>query len=187
MRSTRNRLISLPVLLAIAATLSTVGCSTAPKEKDAATVVRDSRSATSWFTANVDGLRGQLDDSAGYISFPGVGKYGILITGGTFGRGVVYNEKGRQIGWAYTNTVSAGLQLGAQGFKMLVVFEDYATMDQFMQNKLTGNVGATVVAGDASRSRAASFTNGVAIYQGDASGLMAGASVGLEYIRFEAN
>jgi lipid-binding SYLF domain-containing protein len=175
------------MLLAIGTILGAAGCSTSPKQKDVDTVVADSRSAVSWFTANVPGLRDQLDKSAGYTSFPGVGQYGVVIAGGTFGRGVVYDPSRRQIGWAYLNTVSAGLQLGAQGYKMLIVFEDEATMSQFKQNKLTGNVGATAVLAEAGGGATASFTNGVAIYTGDATGLMAGASVGLEYVRFEAN
>ena len=67
---------------------------------------------------------------------------------------------------------------------MLVVFEDQATMDKFEQNKLTGDVGATVVAANAGAAGAASFTNGVAVYQGGQTGLMAGASLGLDYMRY---
>ncbi len=162
------------------------GCSTAPKQRDQATVVADSRSATRWFTNNVRGLGAQLDNSSGYISYPGIGQYGILITGGKFGRGVVYDSNHRQVGWAYINTMSAGLQVGAQGYKMLVVFEDAATMRRFQQNKLTGNVGATVVAIEAGAAGAASFTDGVAVYQGGQTGLMAGASVGVDFMRIEA-
>ncbi len=143
-----NGLARLTVLLAvIAASLFAAGCSTAPKQQDQATVVADSRSATQWFRNNVRGLGAQLDNSAGYISYPGIGQYGLLITGGKFGRGVVYDSNHRQVGWGYINMVSAGLQVGAQGYKMLVVFEDTATMRRFQQNKLTGNVSATVVVG----------------------------------------
>ena len=102
------------------------------------------------------------------------------------GRGVVYDSNNRQVGWAYINMVSAGLQVGVQGYKMLVVFEDPATMRRFQQNKLTGNVGVTIVAVKAGGAGAASFTDGVAIYEGDQAGLMAGVSVGLDYMRFEA-
>ncbi len=69
---------------------------------------------------------------------------------------------------------------------MLVVFEDAATMRRFQQNKLTGNVSATVVVVEAGAAGKASFTDGVAVYQGGQTGLMAGASVGLDYMRFEA-
>ena len=41
-------------------------------------------------------------------------------------------------------------------------------------------------AADAGKAGAASFTNGVAVYQGAQTGLMAGASVGLDYMRYEA-
>ena len=162
------------------------GCSTAPKQRDQATVMADSRSATQWFRNNVRGLTAQLDNSAGYISYPGIGQYGLLISGGKFGRGVVYDSNHRQVGWGYINMVSGGLQVGAQGYKMLVVFEDPATMRRFQQNKLTGNVGVTIVAARAGGAGTASFTDGVAIYEGDQVGLMAGVSVGLEYMRFEA-
>ena len=134
----------------------------------------------------MSGLSRQLDNSGGYIVYPGIGQYGILIGGGKFGRGVVYDNNHRQIGWAYLNTASAGLQVGAQGFKMLVVFEDSATMRQFQENKLTGNVGATAVAADTGAITSSSFTNGVAVYQGAQTGLMAGVSVGLDYMRYES-
>lgn len=180
-----HRLISLSAILAAA--MLAVGCSTAPKAEDQSTIRAESRNSLNWFKTRVTGLDRQLADSAGYISYPAIGQYGIIISGGKFGRGVVYDNKHRQIGWAYINTVSLGLQAGAQGYKMLVVFENYTTLDQFKEDKLTGNVGATAVAGESSAEGTASFTNGVAIYQGDATGLMAGASVGLDWMRFEAN
>lgn len=175
------------MLFAIAAALLAGGCSTAPKAEDQATVRAESRNTIRWFETRVPELDRQLSASAGYISYPAIGQYGIIISGGKFGRGVVYDNRHRQIGWAYINTLSAGLQAGAQGYKMLVVFENDTTLDQFKEDKLTGNVGATAVAGDASKEGTASFTNGVAVYQGDATGLMAGASVGLDWMRFEAN
>ena len=162
------------------------GCSTAPKQRDQSKVVADSRSATRWFRNNVRGLSAQLDNSAGYVSYPGIGRYGLLITGGKMGRGVVYDSNHRQVGWAYINVVSAGLQVGVQGYKMLVIFEDPATMRRFQQNKLTGNVGVTIVALTAGGAGAASFTDGVVIYEGDQAGLMAGVSVGLDYMRYQA-
>ena len=161
------------------------GCSTTPKAEDRSTVIADSRTATEWFTSKVPGLQAQIDNSAGYIIYPGIGQYGILIGGGKFGRGVVYDNNNMQIGWAYINSASAGLQVGAQGYKMLVVFENSATMKRFQKNKLTGNVGGTLVAANSGTAGTASFTEGVAVYQGGQSGLMAGASVGLDYMRYE--
>ncbi len=175
----------MQLLVASVVTLNP-GCATAPKQQDQATVVADSRSVTRWFTSNVRGLDAQLDNSAGYTCYPGIFQYGTLIGGGKFGRGVVYDSNHRQVGWAYINTASAGLQVGGQGYKMLVVFEDAATMRQFQENQLTGNVSATAVAAEAGTVGTGSFTDGVAIYQGGQAGLMAGASIGLDYMRFEA-
>ena len=176
------RLFSSGLIILFLAALP--ACSTAPKAEDRATVLNDSVAATDWFVSRVPGLRSQLAESAGFIVYPGIGQYGILIAGGKFGRGVVYTGNRQPVGWAYLNTASAGLQVGAQGFKMLVVFENQATMDQFEQDTLTGNVGATIVAADSGAAGAASFTNGVAVYQGGQTGLMAGASVGLDYMRY---
>ena len=186
-RSMASRLAWVPTLLLVGITMAIAGgCSTAPKQMDEATVAADGRTTVSWFRSNVTGLGAQIDSSAGYVSFPGIGQYGLLIGGGKFGRGVVYDGSDRQVGWAYINTVSAGLQLGVQGFKMLLVFEDEATMKRFREDKLTGNVSATIVAVEAGGSGTASFTDGVAVYQGGNTGLLAGASVGLDYIRYEA-
>ena len=177
----------LPIVGIIALiTIINPGCSTTPKAEDQGKVLEKSQEAIDWFTSNVSGLNSQIDGSAGYIIYPGVGQYGLLITGGKFGQGVVFNNQNQQIGWAYLNAASAGLQVGGQGFKMLVVFENESTMNDFEENKLTGDVGATIVAANAGAAGAASFTNGVAVYQGAQTGLMAGASVGLDYMRFEA-
>ncbi len=184
-RSTLCRFICVQ-LLVVSVVCLIPGCATAPKQKDQPKVLADSRSATRWFRNNVRGLGAQLDNSAGYTCFPGIGQYGIVITGGKFGRGVVYDSNHRQVGWAYINSASAGLQVGAQGYKMLVVFQDAATMRRFQENHLTGSVGVTIVAAKAGGAGTASFTNGVAIYEGDQIGLMAGVNVGLEYMRFEA-
>ncbi len=176
----------IAMAIVVVAMSMTPGCSTTPKTEDQGEVLADSREAMDWFTSNVSGLDRQLGSSAGYIVYPGVGQYGLLIGGGKFGRGVVYDNRNQQVGWAYLNAASAGLQVGGQGFKMLVVFQNSSTMDEFMENKLTGDVGATIVAADAGKAGAASFTNGVAVYQGAQTGLMAGASVGLDYMRYEA-
>jgi len=178
--------LAMAVAIVMALAINTPGCSTTPKAEDQGKVLDNSREAMDWFSSNVSGLGRQLGSSAGYIVYPGVGQYGLLIGGGKFGQGVVYNNQNQQIGWAYLNAASAGLQVGGQGFKMLVVFQNSSTMDEFMENKLTGDVGATIVAADAGKAGAASFTNGVAVYQGAQTGLMAGASVGLDYMRYEA-
>jgi lipid-binding SYLF domain-containing protein len=173
------------VVAAISMSLLSVGCSTAPKAEDQAEFRRDAQQTVQWFKANVRGLDSQISNSAGYVVYPTVGQWGIFFGGGQFGRGLVSRGDGSQIGWGALNTSSAGLQVGGRGFKMLVVFEDQATLDQFMENKLTGSVAAVSVAGDASADGTSSFTKGVVIYEGGSTGLMAGVNVGLNFMRYK--
>ena len=161
------------------------GCSTAPEPRDRETFVSESRAATRWFENNVLGMRAQIEESAGYIVFPSVGQFGLVFGGGRFGRGVVNTNADVQLGWAAVDSASIGLQAGAQGFKMLVLFEDDATFRRYQEGKLAGSATAVAIAGEAGRSGTAPFVDGVVVYQGDNTGLMAGVNIGLDYLRYE--
>lgn len=167
-------------------TAAVSGCSTAPKAADQDSFRAEAGAAERWFTANVPGLRAQMERSAGYVVYPSVGQWGILFGGGQFGRGTVNDATGTQVGWGAINTGSLGLQAGVRGFKMLVVFQDRATFDAFRQNRLTGSASAVAVAAETSANTTAPFTNGVAVYQGASTGLIAGVNFGLEYMRFKS-
>ena len=179
-----------PTALIMSAVLSAsvlfcASCATAPKASDQAGFADDARTATRWFENNVPGLRDQIDDSAGYIIFPSVGQWGILITGGQFGRGTLNRPDDSKIGWAAVNTGSIGLQAGVRGFKMLLVLENEETVRRFMDNHLTGSVSGVVVVAESGGSGTAPFQNGVAVYQGASTGLMAGVNIGLDWLRYE--
>lgn len=175
---------SITCLLAfVAAALQ--GCSTAPRASRQPEFISDSRMRTAWFEQSVNGLSAQIEQSSGFIIFPDVAQFGMLIGGGTFGRGAVCAPDGRQLGWAALNTGSVGLQAGVQGFRMLVVLQDDQTLQNFMANRWSGGASGVVVAGDVGGSAKVPFENGVAIYEGANRGLMAGVRIGLDYIRFE--
>jgi len=162
------------------------GCSTAPPADQMASFYADARAAKTWFNTNVSGLDRQVARSGGYIIFPGIAQYGIIFGGGRFGRGMVCRADGTQIGWAAINTASIGLQAGVQGFKMLMVFEDTSVLNRFKEGKLTGSFTGVAVGIEAGGSGSASFTDGVAMYQGANTGLMAGVNVGGDLIRYAA-
>ncbi|MCP3905973.1 MAG: hypothetical protein GY715_20300 [Planctomycetes bacterium] len=170
--------------LAISAIPFVSGCSTAPPASDRASFYKEARAAKAWFQNNVSGLDRQIDRSGGYIIFPGIAQYGILFGGGRFGRGMVCRADGTQVGWAAINTASIGLQAGVQGFKMLMVFENEAVLRRFKEGKLTGSFTGVAVGIEAGGSGSASFTDGVAMYQGANTGLMAGVNVGGDLIRY---
>ncbi len=187
MNYTKNRsLARLSMFITVfAASLLATGCSTAHEAKDQAAFRSDARAATQWFESNVSALDRQLKDSAGYIIYPSIAQWGLLIGGGQYGRGAVNHPDDSQIGWASINNASIGLQAGVRGFKMLVVFEDEATLNRFKQNKLTGSVAAVMLVAEAGGGAKASFTDGVAVYQGASTGLLAGVNIGLDYMRYE--
>ncbi len=186
-----NRIESRPIFSIViivflgVALLWVGGCSTAPKQKNQQAFINDADAAMDWFSSNVHGLDEQIAESAGYIIFPSVGQWGIIFTGGQYGRGMLDRPDGSQIGWAAINTGSIGLQAGVQGFKMLVVIENESTMAKFMENQLQGSAGGVVIVGETGGSSRAHFDNGLAVYQGANTGLMAGVNVGLDYIRYK--
>lgn len=161
------------------------GCSTAPKVDDQGDVLARARTAKTWFQAHVNGLSAQVDRSAGYIVFPDVAQWGIVFGGGSFGRGVLFDAKGTQLGWAAINNASVGLQAGVQGFRMLMVIETAKELENFKQGKWNGSASGVAVFDDQAAGNAAPFQSGLAIYQGANRGLMAGVNVGLNNIRFE--
>lgn len=168
-----------------AAGLFASACKTTPsQEADRTALVDRSSSTLEWFKSNVSGLSGQLRDAGGYVVFPDVGQAGFIV-GGTSGRGVVFDARGNQVGWARLSTGSIGLQAGARGFRMLMILQNEQAMNEFRNNRWSGTASAVAVAGGAGGSGLAEFRNGVAVYQGASSGLMAGVDVGLNNVRFE--
>jgi len=183
--NTLNILRTTTLLLTGAVLFIASGCSTSPAPRDTQSFISEADAALAWFHSNVRGLDDQINEAEAYVIFPKVGQFGIIFGGGKFGRGMLNNSDGSQIGWAAVNTGSIGLQAGVQGFKMLVVIEDKYTLNKFMENQMEGSVNAVAVAGDEGGSALALFDDGIAIYQGANTGLMAGVNIGLDYIRYK--
>lgn len=176
----------LACLGATATPLVTPGCSTAPKsQSDRDELVARASSTRRWFESQVVGLRTQIDYSAGCIVFPDVAQWGIIFGGGSYGRGVVFDATGKQIGWASINTGSIGLQAGVQGFRLLIVMESKSALAAFKEGTWQGRANAVAVAGDSGGSGTAPFQNGVAVYEGASTGLMAGVNIGLEHVAYQ--
>ena len=178
---------ALCMMLVLALPLvSVVGCNVAPKTDDRESFVVEAREGLKYFDRNVPGLKDQLKNSAGYAVFPGAGQWGIIFTGGSFGRGAVFTPDGTQIGWAAVNNFNLGLQAGGQGKKILLVFANVDMLEQFKQGLLTGKAEGLAVAGDKGATGVAPFQNGIAAYVGAEKGLMAGGMIGMENFRYRA-
>ena len=168
----------------IAALTTLTSCNTAPSAQDRVSFVQDASESRALFIKETRGLEKQLAESAGYAVFPGVGQWGVIFGGGEFGRAVVYTPAGAQEGWAAISNPNIGLQLGGQGLQMLIVFQTKAVFDEFKTNVLKGSAGGTAVGGDHGTSAVAAYSDGIALYITAQKGMMAGASVGLQYIRY---
>ncbi len=179
---TLAQLLLLALLAIPFATLT--GCSVVPKEANRASFVQEARDGLTYFKEKVTNLDGQIAQSAGYAVFPGAGQWGIIFTGGSFGRGAVFTPNGTQIGWAAVNNFSVGLQAGGQGKKILIVFADAAVLKKFQDGLLTGSASGVAVAGDSGTTGTAPFQNGLAVYVGAQKGLMAGGMIGMENFRY---
>ena len=92
--------------------------------------------------------------SYGYAVFPTIGKAGLGI-GGAHGSGCVY-QQGKQIGTAKMNQLSFGWQAGAQGYSLLVFFEDDRALKEFTSGEFEFGAKASAVAITAGASAGAS-------------------------------
>jgi lipid-binding SYLF domain-containing protein len=95
-----------------------------------------------------------FEKSYGYAVFPTIGKAGLGI-GGAHGSGCVFRQ-GKQVGTAKMTQVSFGWQAGAQGYSLLVFFEDERAFKDFTSGEFEFGAKASAVAVTAGASAGAS-------------------------------
>ncbi len=95
-------------------------------------------------------------NSNGYVVFPTIGKAGLGI-GGAHGSGCVY-QHGKQVGTAKMNQLSFGWQAGAQGYSLLIFFEDEKAFKEFTSGNFEFGAKASAVAITAGASAGAGTT-----------------------------
>ncbi|MDP6376987.1 MAG: lipid-binding SYLF domain-containing protein [Pseudomonadales bacterium] len=137
-----------------------------------------------------------FDQSYGYAIFPTVGKAGFWV-GGAYGKGRVY-KLGEYVGDTSITQATVGLQIGAQGFAMIIFFQDKRAFNEFTSGNFEFNaqVSATAItagvsagatttgthsgasAGKNDATASGAFYRGMAVYTIARGGLMAEASVG---------
>src|SRR5499427_6995306 len=85
-----------------------------------------------------------FDKSYGYAVFPGIGKGGFIV-GGAHGNGRVY-RKGVYVGDVSMTQVNIGFQIGGEGFRQIIFFEDQRAFDEFTNGSFEFGADATAVA-----------------------------------------
>ena len=125
-----------------------------------------------------------FDSASGYAIFPSIGK-GAAGVGGAYGKGVLY-ERGLAVGYCDVSQASIGFQLGGQSYTEIIAFETQHAVDTFKQGNYRFDGQATAVALKSGAGTNAKFTDGVAVFTMDESGLMYEASLGGQKFSYQA-
>jgi lipid-binding SYLF domain-containing protein len=170
-------------LLAVGA-LCLTGCETAPKSTQGRASLDTEVQNTIQTALNQDpGLQEFFDKSAGYAVFPRVGK-GAFVAGGAFGRGELFENK-QLVGYCTLTQASVGFQAGGEQYSELIFLQTPANVNAFKAGSLSLTGEATAVALTAGASAKTNFSNGVAVFTMQPTGLMVAAAVGGQKFSFE--
>ncbi len=145
-----------------------------------------------------------FDTAYGYAVFPTVGKGGIAIVGGAYGKGRVYRQ-GSISGHVTLSKVSVGPQLGGQAFSEIIFFQDKRAYEEFTSgpfefdasmSAVVITAGAQAKAGTEGTTAGASagpdkaiqarisYTKGLAVFVHTKGGLMYEAAIGGQKFEF---
>jgi lipid-binding SYLF domain-containing protein len=153
------------------------GCSTAPKSTaERADLQAEVELKIAEARTHDPDLKAFFDTAAGYAVFPSVGKGGFVV-GGAYGRGVLY-ERGKPIAYCDLTQASIGAQAGGQSYTELIFFETPQALGDFKSGDFTLNAEATAVALKSGAGANARYSNAIAVFTMDPSGLMGEAAVG---------
>lgn len=133
-----KRHILVSACLALA-TLAYVAPASADEYTDTAKLFQDAGESSRFFK-----------DSYGYAVFPTIGKAGLGV-GGAHGEGKVF-VGGNAVGRTKMTQLSFGWQAGAQGYSMIIFFQDKRAFDEFTSGNFefgakAGAVAITAAAG----------------------------------------
>lgn len=165
------------VCMACVFMVAAAGCSTAPKSAAQRSDLQAQTEVTIAKARHHDpALAMFFDTAAGYAVFPSVGKGGLVV-GGAYGKGVLY-ERGKPIAYCDLTQASIGAQVGGQSYTELIFFETPQALGDFKSGDFTLNAEATAVALKSGAGANARYSNAIAVFTMDESGLMGEAAVG---------
>ena len=178
-----RRFTTMMAVAGCAAFFALQACETAPSSSsDRQALVSQAGSSIRQYRSADPTLAQFFDTSYGYAVFPSVGS-GAFIVGGSFGRGVVY-EQSVAVGFADIRQGSVGLQAGGQGFSQIIFFQTRQALNEFKSGRFSLTADANAVAVEAGAAAQTTFQNGVAVFIQSQSGLMASAAVGGQKFNF---
>lgn len=111
-------------------------------------------------------------------------KVAFGLSGGA-GSGVAVSQGGERT-YMKMGTGGVGLALGGQKYQVVFLFESETVFDKFVDEGWKAETGASAAAGTEGANVAATFTDGIAVYQITDKGLMASADIsGTKYWKNE--
>ena len=163
-------------LITSALLMLAVACGGAPKtQSERATAEQQARAALDMMTAKDPTLRPLINNAAGIVVFPEVGKGGF-IAGAAHGKGVLF-ERGQATGYVELSQGSIGAQIGAESFAELIVLRDTYNLQRLKDDTFSVGANVSAVALSAGVAGAADMREGVAVFIVPRGGLMAELSV----------
>jgi len=170
------------VYIALAALIGVVGlaasCTTAPthaKERRALSI--DTAAFITRAKETDRSLNKFFSNCVGYAAIPEIGKGGLVV-GGAYGKGQLFDQQGRLVGYCDVTQGTIGAQIGGQTFGELVFFETDRAMNSFKTGKFALAAQASAVALAEGAGAAAKYQDNVAIFIINPKGLMVEASIG---------
>jgi lipid-binding SYLF domain-containing protein len=149
-----------------------------------ADIRQDSDSAVVKAKANDPTMTKVFNDAHGSAVFPKIGK-GAAGVGGAYGKGVLFQD-GQIVGYCDVSQASIGLQLGAQTYTEIICFEDQKSFDRFKTGNFAFDAQATAVALKSGAGANAKYSNGVAVFTMEETGLMFEAAIGGQKFGYQA-
>lgn len=115
------------------------------------------------------------DNAYGWAAFDNL-KLGFVISG-SGGKGVAVAKKTGKRTYMEMGSAGIGLTFGGKKYQVVFLFQDSKTFRSFVTKGWQATAAASAEAGKAGGGAQTAFVNGMAIYQIDASGLMASADI----------
>ena len=183
MKDKRRDVVMMAALMILC--LGLAACATTPmspaKKADQQDEARDMAKLTlDQLYAKNPAARGAVTKAAGYAVFSDVG-FKVLIMGGAKGAGVAVNNATKQETFMKMAELQPGLGIGAEKYRVVLIFEDPAAFTSFVTSGWEAGANAmaaakTKTAGGA-LSGAVTVSQGVYMYQLTEEGLIVGVSL----------
>lgn len=139
------RKLFIGVTVAVCFLASGGGALAADKAKNQAEVREKAQQALEGFYKADAGLKGQVEQAAGYAVFT---TYGLsFLVGGAGGKGLAHNNKTGKDTFMDLALASAGIQIGASETRYLFIFTDAKALQEFIDKGWTAGGAASAAAG----------------------------------------